>query len=388
MSHDDTSAGGLAAFGHAAKSGPHAHRGERPGAALASCAGATSSPTGQVDTPGKATGGTTGPALPTAHAPSPAPLDRASLPPLPMRQGTMPLASLIELYMAHYAGRDETRAYHARWWTAKLGPVALLELSDDHVHAALESLTQQSSRYFAGNDADGRPIYRAKRRAISPATVNRYAAALAAFITWAIKRRIAPKGYVHPCRSIERKPENNGKTRFLSSDERARLLQACKHASWPRLYLLVLLALTTGARKGELLGLRWADIDFDQAQARVLLTKNNDPKMLPLVPAVLEELRRFKAGPTVLVFASPRTAGRAFSFEPQFQAALKAARISGVTFHTLRHSCASMLASNGATLLEIADLLGHRQLQMTKRYSHLATSHKAALVNRVLGDLR
>ncbi len=300
----------------------------------------------------------------------------------------MPLARLIELYMAHYTGRDETRAYHARWWTAKLGPVALQDLSDDHVHSALESLTQQSSRYFAGNDADGRPIYRAKRRPISPATVNRYAAALAAFITWAIKRRIAPKGFVHPCRSIERKPENNGKTRFLSTDECTRLLEACKQAAWPRLYLLVLMALTTGARKGELLGLRWADIDVDQAQARVLLTKNNDPKMLPLVPAVLEELQRFKAGPTVLVFASPRSAARPFSFEPQFQAALKAARIAGVTFHTLRHSCASMLARNGATLLEIADLLGHRQLQMTKRYSHLATSHKAALVNRVLGDLR
>ena len=58
------------------------------------------------------------------------------------------------------------------------------------------------------------------------------------------------------------------------------------------------------------------------------------------------------------------------------------------TFHSLRHSCASMLAWNGATLLEIADVLGHRQLQMTKRYAHLATGHKAALVNRVMGDLK
>jgi site-specific recombinase XerD len=59
-----------------------------------------------------------------------------------------------------------------------------------------------------------------------------------------------------------------------------------------------------------------------------------------------------------------------------------------VTFHTLRHSCASVLARNGATLIEIGDLLGHRQLQMTMRYSHLATTHKAALVERVLGGLR
>ena len=116
-------------------------------------------------------------------------------------------------------------------------------------------MAQQRSRYFAGNDVDGAPIYKDKRKDIAPATVNRYSASLVAVITWAIERRIAPKGYVHPCRSVERKPENNKKTRFLSDDERTRLLAACKASPWPRLYALVLLALTTGARKGELLGL-------------------------------------------------------------------------------------------------------------------------------------
>ncbi|MBK8104716.1 MAG: tyrosine-type recombinase/integrase [Betaproteobacteria bacterium] len=54
----------------------------------------------------------------------------------------------------------------------------------------------------------------------------------------------------------------------------------------------------------------------------------------------------------------------------------------------MRHTAASHLAQNGATLLEIADLLGHRQMSMTKRYSHLASGHRSALVNRVMGDLR
>lgn len=110
--------------------------------------------------------------------------------------------------------------------------------------------------------------------------------------------------------------------------------------------------------------------------------------MLPLVPAVVEQLDKLKAGATTRVFRSSRDAERVFRFEPKFIEALQAARIKGATFHTLRHSAASMLARNGATLLEIGDLLGHRQMQMTKRYSHLATSHKAALVNRVLGDMR
>jgi len=62
--------------------------------------------------------------------------------------------------------------------------------------------------------------------------------------------------------------------------------------------------------------------------------------------------------------------------------------VSGFRFHDLRHSCASYLAQNGASLLEIADVLGHKQLAMTKRYSHLTTATKKALVGRVLGDIR
>jgi integrase len=79
---------------------------------------------------------------------------------------------------------------------------------------------------------------------------------------------------VHPCRSVERKPENNEKTRFLSDDERTRLLAACKASPWPRLYGLILLALTTGARKGELLGLTWTDIDLERRLAHVGRSKN------------------------------------------------------------------------------------------------------------------
>jgi integrase len=309
-------------------------------------------------------------------------------PPLPLRAGHTPMAELFDLYMAHYAGRDANRQWHLRWWAARIGALPLAELSDDQVHAALESLAQQSSRYYAGKDAEGRRIYRGKAAQLSPATVNRYAAALSAVITWAIKRRIAPKGYVHPCRSVERRPENNEKTRFLDDDECRRLLDACKASTWPRLYLLVLMALTTGARKGELTGLTWGDLDLDGATATLQRTKNGQARVLPLTPAVVEELRRFAAGRTTRVFRRDTAADKVFRFEPKFIEALRQARIRGATFHTLRHSAASMLARNGATLLEVGDLLGHRQLQTTRRYSHLAVTHKAALVNRVLGGLR
>ncbi len=151
--------------------------------------------------------------------------------------------------------------------------------------------------------------------------------------TWAIKRRIAPKGWVHPCRSIERQPEHNEKTRFLSDDELDRVLAACKASSWPRLYLLVLAAITTGARKGELLGLRWGDIDLDRATAHVGRSKNGDPKVLPLVPAVVAELRRFEGKPAALVFPSPRRPDQPFAFEIRWHEALKAAKVKNATFH-------------------------------------------------------
>ena len=311
--------------------------------------------------------------------------------PLPLRAGALTVGELIDLYMAHYAGRDPSRPQRLNWWRGKVGELRLDEVSDDHLHVAMESLAERAARYYAGKDADERPIFRAKRKPMSPATMNRYINAMAAVFTWAIRRRIAPKGWDHPARRIERKAENNEKTRFLAAGERDALLHACRAAAWPRLYLLVLMALTTGARKGELLGLRWCDLDLQTRLAHVGRSKNGDPKSLPLVPAVLDELERFKpekTDSTGLVFPSPRRARQPCAFEEGWKEAMRAARIKDFRFHDLRHTCASMLAQNGATLLEIGDLLGHRQVSMTKRYSHLAASHRSALVNRVLGEIR
>lgn len=327
-------------------------------------------------------------AAPEARQPGRPGPELATPAPLPLRAGGLLMAEVIDLYMAHYAGRDSSRVQRLAWWKRQVGQVELQQLSDDHVHAALESLSRQPSRYFAGTDADGRQILKAKPRPLSGATVNRYCASLAAVVTWTIKKRIAPKGMPHPCRSIERHQETDGKTRFLSDEERGRLLEACRASPWPRLYALVLLALTTGARKGELLGLRWADVDLDRSVAHCGRTKNGDPKTLPLVPAVVAELRKIEGAPSSLVFESPRKRSNAFAFEGRFTEALATAKVKAFRFHDLRHSCASMLASSGATLLEIGDVLGHRQLAMTRRYSHLTTQHKAALVNRVLGDIK
>jgi integrase len=263
--------------------------------------------------------------------------------------------------------------------------VTLAEIDDDMVFDAMEALAARKGTFYMGKDANGAPIMKAKRRPLSAATQNRYQAALSAVLTWAQHRRIAPKGWHNPCRMLQMKPERNARVRFLTDPEREALLAACRGSKWPKLYLFVLMGLKTGARRGELEALTWGDIDFERAEAQVVHSKNGDKKMLPLVPDVVEELRRFQGAPGSLVFASKRCPGQAFNFVPAWKLALEAAGIKDFRVHDLRHDCTSTLARGGASLLEIGDLLGHRQQSVTKRYAHLYGDHKKALVNRLLG---
>jgi len=303
------------------------------------------------------------------------------------RSGQISIYQAIDAYMAAYAGRDTSRFQRMSWWQSKIGHLTLNEIDEDHIFYALEELQERKPRYYAGKDADGNRIYKSKNKPYSAATINRYIAAAAALFTWCIKKRLSPKGWINPCKGIEKTPENKEVVRFLSDAERTALLATCKESKWPKLYLLVLLALTTGARSGELERLTWGDIDWDRHEAAIHQTKNGDKKTLPLIPAVMEELIRHKGTDSRLVFASIKRPDVAYNHETAWKEALKIAKIKDFRFHDLRHTCASYLAQNGATLLEIGDVLGHRNLSVTKRYSHLATAHKSALINRVLGGI-
>jgi integrase len=314
-------------------------------------------------------------------------LNQASAPLRMERSGQMLVSQAIDAYMAAYAGRDTSRLQRMTWWQSKIGYLTISEIDEDHIFYAIEELQARKPRYYAGKDADGNSIYKSKNKPYSAATINRYVAAAAALFTWCIKKRLTPKDWINPCKGIEKIPENNEVVRFLSEVERTALLATCKESKWPKLYLLVLLALTTGARSGELDRLTWGDIDWDRQEAAIHQTKNGDKKTLPLIPAVIEELLRHKGSDNKLVFASNKRPDLAYNHENAWKEALKMAKIKDFRFHDLRHTCASYLAQNGATLLEIGDVLGHRNLSVTKRYTHLATSHKSALINRVLGDL-
>ena len=219
---------------------------------------------------------------------------------------------------------------------------------------------------------------------LTNATINRYKAAISVVFSYACREYDLPE---NPVRKIPSLPENNKRTRFLSEAERTSLFKACRASKWDKLYLIVLLAITTGARKGELTKLRWNDIDFDRRTAYVATTKNGQPKVLPLTDSVIRELQLFDSKDSSLIFASRIKENVAYCFTKPWKRALEDAEIKDFRFHDLRHCCASYLAQSGASLLEISDVLGHKQISVTKRYAHLCIEHKSSLINRVMGGI-
>jgi integrase len=191
-----------------------------------------------------------------------------------------------------------------------------------------------------------------------------------------------------PVENVQRPKVKNERTRYLTDTEREALLHACKNSPNADLYLVVLLAISTGMRKGEIMGMRWQDIHTvpDQSFTRVHLTKTKNDKarsVLLTSPALeLLEERRAKLivsqqakTVTGLIFPSAVNADQPVDLRKPWGAALQAADIEEFRFHDLRHTTASYLAMNGASLLSISKVLGHQTTKMTERYSHLATSH-------------
>jgi integrase len=299
------------------------------------------------------------------------------------RDGRITVRELATLYFAEYTGRDETRPQRLGWWVDRVGDVCIGDLTDDLVADHLDALAKRPGRVYAGSDADGDPVYRAKRAPMSGATINRYASALSALCTFAIKRRKVPRTWPHPVHLVDKRKENPGRTRFLDREEAERLLQACRASKWPRLHLFVRMALVTGCRRGELERLRWRDVEMTEGFARIHQTKSGKPKVVPLTDDVVAEMQEFRGRPDELLFPSVRRSGAAFNVTPTFDAAVKRAGLRGVCIHTLRHSCASLLVANGATLFEVQQVLGHTTPTMSARYSHLAVGHKTGLVRRV-----
>ena len=184
---------------------------------------------------------------------------------------------------------------------------------------------------------------------------------------------------------VSKPKEGRGRSRFLSPEERERLLGACRASGSRALYTIVVLALSTGMRRGEIMGLRWGAVDLARGRATLFETKNGDQRTVPLVGHAHEclgEWAKVKRIDTDLVFPGSKSgvAAAPLPFEKHWRRAIRDAALDNFRFHDLRHCTASYLAMCGATLSEIAEVLGHKTLQMVKRYSHLSEAHTRGVI--------
>jgi len=163
----------------------------------------------------------------------------------------------------------------------------------------------------------------------------------------------------------------------FSADEVIKLISNAEG----QLQNFVATACLTGARSGELLGLKWSDIDFTSRLATLHTTKNGKPRLLPLTSNVMAELNQFRQIGSGLIFNSTISSDKPYEISKSYTKALKGAGIGVCRFHDLRHTAASNLAKSGASLLEIAEVLGHSNTTITKRYAHLCTEHNKVLPN-------
>jgi integrase len=183
--------------------------------------------------------------------------------------------------------------------------------------------------------------------------------------------------------------ESKGRDRILSEEEASRLITACRESNNPYLFCIVLMAITTGMRQGEILQLRWEQIDFKNQLAHIRETKNGRPRSVPLVDEVVAELKRLygiKHPHKPLVFASKTVFGK-IDIKKPWQSALQRAGISNLRFHDIRHSFATLAASQGASNLELSTAMGHRTLQMLQRYTHLEANSVRKFSDEIVKNL-
>lgn len=226
----------------------------------------------------------------------------------------------------------------------------------------------------------------------APATVNRYLSALRSCWNWGRAAQYVPAEKVWPTRLLLTEPRE--RVRFLTDVELTAVMDAAlAHAPW--MYAAVVVSLATGLRQGELLRLEWKDVDFDRKTVTVHISKNTKRRIVHLpTPAIkaLRKLRRQGVVGSKLIFVDGNGEPADKSFLTfHWKKVRAAADLVDFRWHDLRHSCASFLAQNGASLVEIGSVLGHSSPAITAKYAHLVAGKpvtgSAALAEKLSAKL-
>lgn len=210
---------------------------------------------------------------------------------------------------------------------------------------------------------------------ISKATVNRELACLKKMLSFAVGEKWIP---YNPLVGYKLEKEKLKKYRVISAEEFRKVFESASGFLKP----VLITAYNTGMRSSEIRNLKWEDINLSAGLASVTESKNNEPRQIPLndeLAEVLRELRRNSPG----VYVFSHTGGRVTSFKTAFNAAVRRAGVTRFTFHDLRHTYASNLVMAGVDITTVQELLGHKNISMTKRYSHPTLDHKKRAVDKI-----
>lgn len=280
------------------------------------------------------------------------------------------LAELIDKYietvLSHKSeSMKASQATQLAWWKDKAGYYLLADFTPQIIASLREELANS-------------PTPRGEKR--SNATINRYLAALSHVLTIAANEWEWLEA--NPVLKIKRHNEGQGRVRYLDDNERTKLLEACKDSTNKQLHTIVVLALSTGMRKGEILNLKRRDVFLNERFVVLNKTKNKERRRVPIIGYSHEMLaQHLKIARLDSEYVFPSKDGKQpIDIKRPWEMALSKAGITDFRFHDLRHSCASYLAMNGATQRDLMEVLGHKTVQMTKRYSHLSDSHITAVV--------
>ena len=287
------------------------------------------------------------------------------------------LRELIQKYRDEYLPTRDLRDQAKQeglleWWSDTYGHVTLDKLNPETVAEGRRKLQARTNRAGA---------------LLSGATVNRYLAALSAVCKWAWKElRWLPS---NPVLDVAKARESTGIIRYLSDDERKALLATCRADNDPNIYCAVMLALATGARYSNIRFLKWSDVDLKGWRLRFDEVKNGEPRYVPVVGIAQTALQaQFDADPTQegWIFKGQSDAMPA-DFEKAWRRVRDTAGLKDFRFHDLRHTTASYLTMNGASLAEVAEALGQRTLVMAKRYAHQSGEHVRSTFERLADKL-
>jgi integrase len=224
---------------------------------------------------------------------------------------------------------------------------------------------------------------RGRRATVKQATINRELACLKNMFTKAIEWGLTEN---NPAKRIKLYKETLLPIRPLTGEEEKRLLEIAEMIQQaPHLKPILLVALNTGMRLGEILNLRWADINLEEQLITLTKTKNREIRYVDLNRTALTALKGWKKEGRDDIFVFCDCNGKPFgSIKTAFNRAREKAGIPrSFRFHDLRHTFASRLVMIGVDLRTVQELMGHKTMAMTMRYSHLTPDHRRRAVEKL-----